>query len=50
MQRGERIGLNFQYTYTPEAFRWLVREHGGLDIIDEFRSPDGRFLTVVCRK
>ena len=50
MQRGERIGLNFQYTYTPAAFRWLVHEHGGLDIIEEFRSPDGRFLTVLCRK
>lgn len=50
LQRGERIGLNFSYTYTPEAFRWLVSEHGGLTILDELISPDGRFLTLVCRK
>lgn len=50
LQRGERIGMNFQYTYTPEAFRWLVSEHGGLRIISEHQSPDGRFLTAVCRK
>jgi uncharacterized SAM-dependent methyltransferase len=50
LQRGERIGLNFQYTYAPEAFRWLVESHGGLDVIDEFTSPDGRFLTFVCKK
>ena len=50
LQRGERIGLNFQYTYTPDAFRWLVREHGGLEIEEELASPDGRFLTVVCKK
>src|SRR5215469_13681296 len=31
LQRGERIGLNFQYAYTPEAFRWLIEEQGGLD-------------------
>ena len=50
LQRGERIGLNFQYVYTVEAFRWLVREHGGLDILREYHSPDGRFLTAVCKK
>jgi uncharacterized SAM-dependent methyltransferase len=50
LQRGERIGLNFQYTYTPEAFRWLVCDQGGLAIEKEYSSPDGRFLTVICRK
>ena len=50
LQRGERIGLNFQYTYTPEAFRWLVTSHGGLEIIGELVSPDRRFMTVVCKK
>jgi uncharacterized SAM-dependent methyltransferase len=50
LQRGERIGLNFQYTYSPEAFRWLVGEHGGLTILEELESPDGRFLTLVCGK
>jgi len=50
LQRGEHIGLNFQYTYTPEAFRWLLAEHGGLEIRKEYASPDGRFLTAVCAK
>jgi hypothetical protein len=50
VQRGERIALNFQYTYTPDAFRWLIREHGGLEIEEELASSDGRFLTAICRK
>ena len=50
MQRGEHIGLNFQYTYTPDAFRWLLRDQGGLEIVREFESPDARFLTAICRK
>lgn len=50
LERNERIGLNFNYTYTPETFRWLVSEHGGLQIEKEYRSPDARFLTVICRK
>jgi uncharacterized SAM-dependent methyltransferase len=50
MQRGEHIGLNFQYTYTPDAFRWLLRDQGGLQIVREYESPDARFLTAICRK
>lgn len=50
LERNERIGLNFNYTYTTEAFRWLVGEHGGLEIMNEYRSPDNRFLTFVCKK
>jgi uncharacterized SAM-dependent methyltransferase len=50
MQRGEHIGLNFQYTYTPEAFRWLLRDQGGLEIVREYESPDTRFRTALCRK
>jgi uncharacterized SAM-dependent methyltransferase len=50
MERGERIGMNFAYVYTPEAFRWLLREQGGLEILKEYRSPDSRFLTAVCWK
>ena len=50
IQRGENIGMNFQYVYEPDAFRWLVGEHGGLEIVREYTSPDGRFLTAVCRK
>ncbi len=50
LQRGERIGLNFQYTYTAPAFRWLLETHGGLEIVKEYRSSDSRFLTAVCKK
>jgi hypothetical protein len=50
LERGERIGMNFQYAYTPEAFRWLVGQHGGLQILQEYSSPDARFLTVMCKK
>jgi uncharacterized SAM-dependent methyltransferase len=50
LARGERIGLNFQYTYTAEAFHWLLCEQGGLEIVKEYVSPDGRFLTAMCRK
>jgi hypothetical protein len=50
MERGERIGMNFAYAYTPEAFRWLLHEQGGLEILKEYRSPDSRFLTAVCKK
>jgi uncharacterized SAM-dependent methyltransferase len=50
LERGERIGMNFQYTYTPEAFRWLLTTHGGLEIEREYSSPDKRFLTAMCRK
>lgn len=50
MERGERIGLNFQYSYTADAFRWLLREQGGLKILREHLSSDGRFLTAICTK
>jgi len=50
LERGERIGLNFQYVYRAESFRWLLREQGGLAIEREYLSPDGRFLTALCRK
>jgi uncharacterized SAM-dependent methyltransferase len=50
LERGERIGLNFQYAYTAEAFRWLLTEQGGIEIIEEYLSSDGRFLTALCRR
>ncbi len=50
LERGERIGMNFTYTYAAESFRWLIGEHGGLEILDEHESPDGRFLTAICQK
>jgi hypothetical protein len=50
LERNERIGLNFNYLYTADAFRWLVGQHGGLHILKEYRSPDARFLTFICKK
>jgi uncharacterized SAM-dependent methyltransferase len=50
LERGERIGLNFQYTYTADAFRWLLTKNGGLEILKEYTSHDARFLTAVCSK
>jgi uncharacterized SAM-dependent methyltransferase len=50
LARGERIGMNFQYTYSPDAFRWLLHEHGGLEIETDYTSPDARFLTAICKK
>jgi uncharacterized SAM-dependent methyltransferase len=50
LQRGERIGLNFQYVYTEKSFEWLVHAQGGLEILKRYDSPDGRFLTALCKK
>jgi uncharacterized SAM-dependent methyltransferase len=50
VQRGERLGLNFQYIYTAEAFDWLLAEHGGLEIEKRYPSPDGRFMTSLCKR
>ena len=43
LARGERIGLNFQYTYTAEAFRWLLRQQGGLETVKDTSAPTGAF-------
>ncbi|MDP9169109.1 MAG: L-histidine N(alpha)-methyltransferase [Acidobacteriota bacterium] len=48
--RGERILLNFSYRYTKEAFRKVLTKHGGLKIVGEILSEDGRFMTAVCIK
>ena len=50
LQRGEHIGLNFQYVYTESAFEWLIHSQGGLEILKTYRSADGRFLTALCKK
>jgi uncharacterized SAM-dependent methyltransferase len=50
LQRGERVSLSFNYTYSLEAFRWVLTEHGGLQILHEFPSPDGRYVTAVCAR
>jgi hypothetical protein len=44
LERGEHVGANFQYAYTPEAFRWLLHEQGGLEIVQEYFSPDDALL------
>ena len=50
LQRGERVNLSFNYTYSIEAFRWILTSEGGLKILQEFPSPDGRYVTTVCSR
>ncbi len=50
VERGEHINLNFRYTFTPEALRTLLVQHGGLKILDEIPSPDGKYLLAVCSR
>jgi len=50
LERGERIGLNFHYLYTAQAFRWLLEKHARLKILDQITSPGGRFLTAICAR
>jgi hypothetical protein len=46
LQRGERIGMNFQYTYTPEAFRLLRARRP--EILTEYGSADST-STALCK-
>jgi uncharacterized SAM-dependent methyltransferase len=50
LQRGERVNLSFNYTYTMDAFHWILTTVGGLKILHEFPSPDGRYVTAVCSR
>ena len=50
LPRGERIFLNFRYTYTPESFRWLLKKHAGLKILDEVVSADGNSIVAICSR
>ena len=50
VERGEHINLNFSYRFTAEALHALLVEHGGLRILEEILSPDGRYLLVVCSR
>jgi uncharacterized SAM-dependent methyltransferase len=50
VERGEHITMNFRYTFTPEAFRSLLQQRGGLRILEEIPSPDGRYLLAVCAR
>jgi hypothetical protein len=49
-QKGERIAMNFQYIYTPDAFHWLLERYAGLRILAEFPSPEGRFAASMCER
>ena len=50
VERGEHIIMNFRYTFTQDAFRSLLEQQGGLRILDEIPSQDGRYLLAVCSK
>jgi hypothetical protein len=50
LQRGERVSLNFAYSYSADALRWIVTSCGKLRIVEEIPSPAGRFLTLVCAR
>ena len=50
VERGEHINLNFGYRFTAEALRALLVDRGGLSILEEIPSPDGRYLLVVCSR
>ncbi|MGA2135943.1 MAG: L-histidine N(alpha)-methyltransferase [Bryobacteraceae bacterium] len=50
VERGERLNLNFRYTFTADALRKLLTENGGLRILEEIPSPDGRYMLAVCSR
>lgn len=50
VQRGERISMNFNYAYTPDAFRWLLEEQAKLKVVQEFRSPFDEYMAAVCAR
>jgi uncharacterized SAM-dependent methyltransferase len=46
--RGERVLMNFSYSFSPEAFRWLLKDHAKLKIEMEFVSSEAKFILAVC--
>ena len=50
IDRAKGVLMNQQKMTEPQAFRWLLEEQGGLEILKEYRSPDARFLMAVCKK
>lgn len=50
LARGERIFLNFKYLFTPEAFEWLLVEHGGLKILGRQVNAAQGVVTAVCSR
>ncbi len=50
LPRGERVLLNFRYTCTPDAFRWLLAKHAGLRILEEIPGSDGKCMIAVCSR
>jgi uncharacterized SAM-dependent methyltransferase len=50
VERGEHIHLKFWYRFSAQALRSLLGRHGGLKILEEIPSPDGRYLLAVCAR
>ena len=50
VERGEHINLKFRYTFTPGGLRSLLERHGGLRILEEIASSDGRYLLTICSR
>ncbi len=50
LARGERIFLNFRYMFTPQAFEWLLTEHGGLKILGREKNDTEATITAVCSR
>jgi len=50
VERGENINLSFRYTFTAEAFRELIGRQGGMRLLEEITSPDGRYMLAVCSR
>jgi hypothetical protein len=50
LARGERISLNFEYFYAPEALRWIAETRGRLRVVEEIRSEDGTFMALICAR
>ncbi|HXM43521.1 MAG TPA: L-histidine N(alpha)-methyltransferase [Bryobacteraceae bacterium] len=50
VERGEHINLNFNYRFTADALHALLVERGGLRILEEIPSLDGRYMLVVCSR
>lgn len=50
LARGERVVMNFSYKYTRPAFLELVSRDAGLNVLEEHRSDDKRFVMVLAAR
>jgi uncharacterized SAM-dependent methyltransferase len=48
LEAGEKIAMNSSWKYSSAAFRRIVREIGGFDLLREYLSEDGRFLMALA--